>query len=147
MYGAFQYAFTHSGQFVDEQSALVLAQEYITNEEFVQAYDLLNEFSKQNDTSGNALFLQSYVEIKLNKLEEAKTHLHQLIEKKSDFHEAFYNLSLIYLDEGDYVAAKEYAKKALENQPSNKDYQVLLNQISDLESAASSSQLRRPITD
>ena len=147
MYGAFQYAFTHSGQFVDEQSALVLAQEYINNEEFAQAYELLNEFSKRNDNSVNSLFLQSYVEIKLDKLEEAKTHLHQLIEKKSDFHEAFYNLSLIYLDEGDYVAAKEYAEKALENQPSNEDYQVLLNQISDLESAASSSQLRHPITD
>ena len=61
----------------------------------------------------------------------------QVIEMKSDFHEAYYNLSLICLDEENYVKAKEYAEKALEKQPSNEDYQKLLNQIMDLESAAS----------
>ena len=71
----------------------------------------------------------------------------QVIEMKSDFHEAYYNLSLIYLDEEDYVKAKEYAEKALENQPSNEDYQKLLNQIMDLESAASGLQLPRSIID
>ena len=147
IYGIFQYSFTHSGQFVDEQSTIVLVQEYINHEEFAQAYELLNEFSKQHENTANSLFLQSYVEIKLEKLDEAKAHLHQVIEKKSDFHEAFYNLSLIYLDEADYMAAKEYARKALESQPSNEDYKKLLNQISDLESAASSSQLPRSIID
>ena len=92
-------------------------------------------------------FLQSYVEIKLDKLDEAKAHLLQVIEMKSDFHEAYYNLSLIYLDEEDYAKAKEYAEKALENQPSNEDYQKLLNQIMDLESAASGLQLPRSIID
>ena len=125
----------------------MLAREYINHEEFAQAYELLNEFLKQHENTANSLFLQSYVEIKLEKLDEAKTHLHQVIEKNADFHEAFYNLSLIYLDEADYVAAKEYARKALEIQPSNEDYKKHLNQISDLESAASSSQLPRSIID
>ena len=35
---------SHSGKLIDEQSALVLAQEYVNNEEYVQAYELLNEF-------------------------------------------------------------------------------------------------------
>lgn len=146
IYGILQYSFTHSEQFVDEQSAIVLAQEYINHEEFAQAYKLLSGFSKQHENTANTLFLQSYVEIKLEKLDEAKAHLHQVIEKKSDFHEAFYNLSLIYLDEEDYISAKQYARKALESQPSNEDYKKLLNQISDLESAASSSSIPRPIT-
>lgn len=147
IYGIFQYSNTHSELFVNEQSTIVLAQEYINHEEFAQAYELLNEFSKQHGNTANSLFLQSYVEIKLEKLDEAKDHLQQAIEKKSDFHEAFYNLSLIYLDEEDYVAAKKYARKALETQPTNEDYKNLLNQISDLESAASSSQLPRSIID
>ena len=147
IYGAFQYSTSHSGKLIDEQSALVLAQEYINNEEYAQADELLNEFLRQNESTANSLFLQSYVEIKLNKLDEAKAHLLQVIEMKSDFHEAYYNLSLIYLEEEDYVKAYEYAEKALENQPSNEDYQKLLNQIKDLESAASGLQLPRSIID
>ena len=50
----------------------------------------------------------------------------QVIEMKSDFHEAYYNLSLICLDEENFAKAKEYAEKAVENQPSNEDYQKLL---------------------
>ncbi len=147
IYGIFQYSFAHSGQLIDEQSALVLAQEYINNEEYAQAYELLDEFLSQNESTANSLFLQSYVEIKLNKLDEAKADLLQVIEVKSDFHEAYYNLSLIYLEEEDYVKAHDYAEKALENQPSNEDYQKLLNQITDLESAASGLQLPRSIID
>jgi rhomboid protease GluP len=147
IYGAFQYSTSHSGKLIDEQSALVLAQEYINNEEYAQADELLNEFLRQNENTANSLFLQSYVEIKLNKLDEAKAHLLQVIEMKSDFHEAYYNLSLIYLEEEDYAKAYEYAEKALENQPSNEDYQKLLNQIKDLESAASGLQLPRSIID
>ena len=66
---------------------------------------------------------------------------------KSDFHEAYYNLSLICLEEENFAKAKEYAEQAVENQPSNEDYQKLLNQIKDLESAASGLQLPRSIID
>ena len=147
IYGAFQYSTSHSGQLIDEQSALVLSQEYINNEEYAQAYELLNEFLSQNESTANSLFLKSYVEIKLDRLDEAKAHLLQVIDMKSDYHEAYYNLSLICLEEENYAKAKEYAEQAVENQPSNEDYQKLLNQIMDLESAASGLQLPRSIID
>jgi len=76
---------------------------------------------------------------------EAKEHLHQVIDMNKDFHEAFYNLALIYLNEGNYEQAKEYAEEALERQPNNKEYDKLLTQINELESAASESWLPRSL--
>lgn len=132
----FQYSFTHSSQLVDEQSVLILAGEYVKNEEYDKANVMISEFLRDNEGTANSLFLLSFTEIKTGKLEEAKTHLHQVIEMNSDFHEAFYNLALVYLSEGNYVQAKEYASEAAEKEPSNDDYQKLVTEIMNLESDA-----------
>ncbi|WP_338451633.1 rhomboid family intramembrane serine protease [Niallia oryzisoli] len=139
IFGLFQYSIANEGKLIDEQSALVIAQDYVEKEDYDRAYTFLQEYESQNESTANTLFLLSYIEIKTERIEEAKQHLHQVIEMKSDFHEALYNLSLIYLSEKNYLLAKQYAEEALDIQPKNNEYNKLLTQINELESAASES--------
>ncbi|WP_071395751.1 rhomboid family intramembrane serine protease [Bacillus tuaregi] len=135
LFGLFQYTQENEGKLIDEQSALVLAQQYVEDEDYQPAYRLLQEYDSQNESTANILFLLSFVEIKLNHLDDAKAHLHQAIDMEANFHEAFYNLSLLYLSEENYLQAKEYAEEAHQLQPENKDYDKLLTKINELESA------------
>lgn len=137
VFGILHYSYTHIGQFVNEQSSIILAQNYIEKEDFNKAHQILEDYINEKDDTVNTLFLLSYTEIKTGRMDEAIKHLHQVIKMKSDFHEAFYNLSLVYLNEEKYDEAKLYAEQAVKLQPSNKDYQKLLAEISGSESAAS----------
>jgi len=74
-------------------------------------------------------FLLSYTEIKLEKLEDARTHLQKVIELNPDFHEAHYNLALVYLNENQLDLAKEHATKALDLRPNQKEYKELVGKI------------------
>lgn len=135
VYFVIQYSFQTPGRLMDEQSAIVLAQEYAKSEDFDSAYRILEEFLDYNEDTVNVLFLLSFTEIKTGRVEDAKAHLLQVIEQKPNFHEALYNLALVYFSEENYEQAKEYASKALEYKPTNSDYQQLIEQITDSEAA------------
>lgn len=136
--GVLQYSFASPGKFIDEQSALILGQNYIVNEQFDEAYTVLNEYNTKNQEEVHILFLLSFSEIKTGQFQEAKAHLHQVIELKPDYHEAFYNLSLVYYREENWAKAREYASQAVSLKPSNQDYQNLLKEITDRGSLESS---------
>ncbi|WP_428909112.1 rhomboid family intramembrane serine protease [Niallia sp. Krafla_26] len=131
---AFHYSQNNPGKLIDEQSALILGQTYIQNDEFDEAYTILNKYNEYNSKTVNTLFLLSFSEIKTGRVEEAKNHLHEVIQLEPNFHEAYYNLSLLYYSEEDFLKAKEYASKAVEKQPSNNDYQSLLEEIKEHDS-------------
>ena len=122
---------------LDEQSALVLAQKYIQSEEYDEAYKFLNEFNSQNGSTVHTLFQLSFSELKTGRIQEAKEHLHEVIEMNPGFHEAFIIYLLIYCNE-EIWPSKGICSQALEKQPSNQDYQNLLNEITNLESGGSS---------
>jgi rhomboid protease GluP len=128
--GMLQYGFSDSASVVDRQSILILAQEYIKNEEFDQAYQLLHDYQAQDGESAEVLFLLSFTEIKRDNLESAKSYLLQVIELDPEFHEAHYNLSLVYLEQRDYNEAKKHAEHALELNGEKKEYKDLLDDIS-----------------
>lgn len=98
-------------------------------------YTLLSDFVKDDNKSPELYFLLSYAEIKKGKMDKAKEHLHYVINQKSDFHEAYFNLALIYLDEKNIKEAKTYAQKAADLNPEQGEYQNLLKQIADWESS------------
>ncbi len=124
-----QYGFSGKADLVDERSILVLAQQHIKEKEYEQAYELLADYKKTGDPSSEALFLLSFAEIKQGKLDDAKTNLLKVIEMNPDFHEAYYNLALIYLDEKSLNKAKIYAEKAVELKPGEENYEKTLEQI------------------
>lgn len=137
-YGSVQYGYSDSTEVVDEKSVLLLAQEYIQAEDYEEAYQLLQRFEKQESGSPDVLFLLSYTEIKRDNLEKAAENLVKVVEMKPDFHEAHYNLAIVYLEQKNFQQALVHAENALANQPDNKDYQSLRNKINSyLQSAES----------
>ncbi|HAQ06282.1 MAG TPA: rhomboid family intramembrane serine protease, partial [Bacillus bacterium] len=132
-----QYGFSGQADIVDEQSILLLAQQYIKAEEYEKANDLLRSYEERGNSSAETLFLRSYTEIKQERLEEAKLHLLQVIEIEPGFHEAYYNLALVYLDQKNFKEAQKYAEQAVELKPDQENYRKTLTQINDyLEASA-----------
>ncbi|WP_079509747.1 rhomboid family intramembrane serine protease [Mesobacillus jeotgali] len=124
-----QYGFSGKADLIDERSVLVLAQQHIKAEEYQQANDLLSEYGESEELSSESLFMLSFTEIKLGRLEDAKKHLLKVIDMEPEFHEAYYNLALIYFDEKNLELARIYAKKAVELNPGKESYEKTLEQI------------------
>lgn len=51
------------------------------------------------------------------------------MKEEASFHEAHYNLALIYLDEEDPEKARHHAEEAAGLKPDQEEYQKLLKQI------------------
>lgn len=128
--GMLQYGYSHPVSVVDEQSILIHAQDYIKSENYEGAYQLLKQYQSQENESPEILFLLSYTEVKRGHLENAKNYLLRVIDLREDFHEARYNLALIYLEQGLVEKAKEQAGKAVQASPDNSSYKELLDSIS-----------------
>jgi rhomboid protease GluP len=124
-----QYGFGGKANLVDERSILVLAQQHVKAEEYEQANELLTDYRELETLSAESLFMLSFTEIKLGQLEDAKSNLLKVIDMAPDFHEAYYNLALIYFDEKELKKAQTYAEKAVELNPGKESYQKTLEQI------------------
>ncbi|WP_139339595.1 rhomboid family protein [Bacillus dakarensis] len=122
------YGFQHPSAVLNEPSVLMMSQEYIQAEEYEKAYSLLMESVEENPTA-QYYFLLSFTEIKLGKLAEAEKSLLKVIEIDPRFHEAYFNLALVYLDQGDAEKARHYVEKAVDIEPNQQDYNELLDQL------------------
>ncbi|MDV2887748.1 tetratricopeptide repeat protein, partial [Alkalihalophilus pseudofirmus] len=58
-----------------------------------------------------------------------KNHLQKAIELNPKFHEAYFNLALINLEENDLQEAKGNAEKAAKLKPGHKEYLNLVREI------------------
>ncbi|WP_035423597.1 rhomboid family protein [Bacillus sp. UNC438CL73TsuS30] len=130
IWGSLSYGYSTGARTRDESSSLALAQEYIKQDKYDQAYQVLRETEKKlKSPSANVYFLLSYTEIKKGMLSEAKIHLDKATQLYPDFEEAYYNLALINIEEGDYKEAKVNAEKAVKINPDRKDYSDLVRKI------------------
>ncbi|MEW9107739.1 MAG: rhomboid family intramembrane serine protease [Cytobacillus gottheilii] len=128
------YGFSDHSKVVDEQSLMIAASEYIDAGEHEKVIELLEEPAQSEDASANVLFQLAYAEIHTGKMTEAKEHLQGVIEKNDQFHEAYYNLALIYLNENNVAEAKELVTRAIELENGEELYTNLLEQINQYES-------------
>ena len=130
IWGSLTYGFTHSASSKDESANFMLAQEYVKQEEYQKAYDVLVEIEPNIfEPSSQLYFLLSFVEIKLRMLPDAKNHLLKVIELEPDLSEAYYNLALILLEEKDLQQAKSYAEKAANLNPEKHEYSDIVDEI------------------
>jgi rhomboid protease GluP len=130
VYTSLAYGFSTSAQTKDENSSIMLAEDYVKQGKYNQAYKLLKETETNADNlSERTYFLLSYVEIKKNLLPEAKNHLQKAIQLDSKFDEAYFNLALINLEQNDLNQAKQNAEKAAKLEPTNKQYSELVQEI------------------
>ena len=130
LWGSLSYGFSASGKAYDENSGLLMAQEYIKQNNYDKAYNVLKE-SEENavNVSEKTYFLLSFVEIKKEMLTEAKTHLEKAIKLDPSFDEAFFNLALINLEQKDLEEAKENIQLAIKQNPNQQNYSELLQEI------------------
>ncbi|MFD1705404.1 rhomboid family intramembrane serine protease [Siminovitchia sediminis] len=106
----------------------VLAQKQIEDGDIEAAHDTLSNLIAKGKGDAVTYFQAAYTEIHLQRLAEAKEHLHRAIEMKPDFHEAHFNLALVYDELGESEKAREYAVKA-EKLSSEKKYREFLKEI------------------
>ncbi|WP_163103397.1 rhomboid family intramembrane serine protease [Peribacillus alkalitolerans] len=106
-----------------------LANEYIQAGEENEARDLLKGLLHERPTAPHAYFLLGNLEAKEKRYQEAKTAYLEAIQQKKDLHEAYYNLSLVYLEEGNTEKAKEQLLLAIKYGKGEPMYQTLLEKL------------------
>ncbi|MBV7507477.1 rhomboid family intramembrane serine protease [Bacillus sp. sid0103] len=130
LWGSLTYGFSASGKAYDENSRLLMAQEYIKQNNYDKAYNVLKESEKNAvNVSEKTYFLLSFVEIKKEMLPEAKTHLEKAIKLDPSFDEAFFNLALINLEQKDLEEARKNIQQAIKLKPNQEDYGTLQQEI------------------
>lgn len=127
--GLLKYGFSESARTVHENSALIGAQTYIQTEEFDRVEDLLSDYVNDGAASAEVYLMLAYAELKTDEITKAKDHLYEAMDKKKDFHEAYYYLAVILLNEGNIQEAKKYAVMANEIMPNQSHYEELLTII------------------
>ena len=96
---------------------LQIGQEYLQDEEIDKAYPFLQRAVEQGADIPEATFLLAYAEAKFENYEEAKILLLDTVANRPEFHEAHYNLSLIYLELNQLAEARASIQKAVQIQP------------------------------
>jgi rhomboid protease GluP len=130
VWGSLFYGFSNAGRALDEKSTIMMAQEYLKQNDYGKAYNLLKDYEEiSKNPSERTYLILSYVEIKKEMFSAAKTHLHKAIKLDSKMSEAYYYLALIDLDENDVQQAKVNAEKAAKLKPDEKDYDNLVREI------------------
>jgi rhomboid protease GluP len=125
--GIFSGAQKHSSE--DVKITLGLAQHYIEKERYERAEHLLKSIHDAGEYKAEVDFLLSYIQIKRGNIVAAKQYLLSAVETNPRFHEAFYNLALVYLDLKEYTNAENAAAAAVDLQPENEKYRQLLSNI------------------
>ncbi|HEY2421365.1 MAG TPA: rhomboid family intramembrane serine protease, partial [Neobacillus sp.] len=128
--GSLFYGFSDSARVLDEKSTIMMAQEYIKQNDYEKAYSSLVDFTeKSKHPSERAYLILSFVEMKKEMFPDAKKHLNMAIKLNPKMSEAYYYLALINLDENDVKQAKVNAEKAVKIKPKEKDYLNLVSEI------------------
>lgn len=109
------------------QSAYMLVHDYIHDEKFHQAELALEKLEPKNNE--DYYFLLSYIQLKKNKLNDAKKNLQKTIALNPEFHEAYYNLAIVSLYNKNLEEAREYIQAALALDKNNPEYLLLWDKI------------------
>ncbi|WP_433743144.1 rhomboid family intramembrane serine protease [Falsibacillus pallidus] len=125
------YGYRYSAANQGPDSVNILAQEYIQDKKYSDAQKLLEDYLNSHDGNALTYFFLSFAEMKEEAYPSAKEHLQKAVKLEPSFHEAHYNLALLYYDEGDYVQAKQEVEKALKYSD-DKKYKTLLDQLESL---------------
>ena len=129
-YGSLQYGFRspHSAA-LNDQTMAMLAQDYLAEGKDDQARALLTDYSKNHFNAPISHFMLGNIAAEEGDQAEAKDHYEKAIDQNPDFHEAYYNLALVYISLENVNEAKPLVEKAIELDPANESYQTLLAEV------------------
>ncbi|WP_377912810.1 rhomboid family intramembrane serine protease [Bacillus songklensis] len=123
------YGFSPKNLEKDTEYALGIAQNFNANKQYDKALDVLQPFQEKSIKDSRIYFLLSYAQIKKNEIEKGRNNLETAVRYDPSFHEAHYNLALIYLSLGEVEKARTSIEKAAKLEPKNEQYQQLLREV------------------
>ncbi|MBM7701533.1 rhomboid family intramembrane serine protease [Metabacillus iocasae] len=123
------YGFNEQNVEKDTDSALMIASQYIQKEEYSKVNRVLTPFIDGNSKDSRVYFLASIVEFQENDLNQARQYLESAVQYNNQFHEAHYNLALIYSEMNETEKAKEAVNKAVQLDSSNEKYNQLWGKL------------------
>jgi rhomboid protease GluP len=124
MYGVSNHLKNPDPMFLAQQ-----AQDYIANEEYEKAYNLLQKEIDSETETALLYFYLSYTEIQLGDYNAATVNLERTIQLDPDFHEAHYNLALVYAELNQLDKARQSIRAAVKLKPNENSYKQLLKKL------------------
>lgn len=121
----------YSGLLVNKDPMAInaIAQEEIQSGDYENAYKNLTDLHEDGKATAETYFLISFIELNEKRYEEGAANLKKAIAKRQDFHEAYYNLALVYMELGNFEEARIQAGKALDIMPDHAPYQKLAKEL------------------
>lgn len=105
------------------------AETLLQNGEYDKAHDILLPLEEQKEEYPEVLFYLSFIDIKKGRLEDAESRLVDVTSLQPDFHEAHYNLALVYLELKKTEKALVSIERAIEIEEDGANYQNLRSEI------------------
>jgi len=105
------------------------AETLLQNGEYDKAHDILLPLEEQKEEYPEVLFYLSFIDIKKGRLEDAESLLVDVTSLQPDFHEAHYNLALVYLELKKTEKALVSIERAIEIEEDGANYQNLRSEI------------------
>ncbi|WP_194841324.1 rhomboid family intramembrane serine protease [Salinibacillus xinjiangensis] len=133
MVGLMFYGIEQSDTSNSPQTAAVLAQEYLEEERYDEAIDLLSVAIQENENKNELLYFnRSVAYYYTNNMDNARSDLETVIEINPEFAEAHYNLALVYSNLDLYDQAYEHAEQAVKLKPDQKDWVDFKEQLTEI---------------
>ncbi|WP_337020508.1 rhomboid family intramembrane serine protease, partial [Oceanobacillus massiliensis] len=116
---------------VNSQSyQLMQMEQLLADEKYEEAVDIATRaLDMEGDLEAPILFQRSYAYIELTEIDRAITDLEQSIQSKNPLPEAYYNLALLYFNDGRIEEAREMISNAFEMEPEVEAYKSLYEEI------------------
>lgn len=110
---------------------IILVEEAIAKKDFDTVVDITTDaIENTNDEyTAELLFQRSYAYIHLNQVQLAINDLEESVSLKPDYAEAYYNLTLLYIDQGEEEKATQTVQTALRLNPTDEDYIKLYERV------------------
>ena len=107
----------------------LLARSNISLQNWQEAYDLFDEFSKRVPTFAPAYYAMGWLDIRLNRTEDARRQLERSLSLAPSLTGARYELAQLDLDEGEIEAAEKLFKDLLKLNPKDAKANVAMGDI------------------
>jgi rhomboid protease GluP len=105
------------------------AEMLLQNGEYDKAHDILLPLEEQKEEYPEVLFYLSFIDIKKGRLEVAESRLVAVTSLQPEFHEAHYNLALVYLELKKTEKALVSIERAIEIEADGANYENLRSEI------------------
>lgn len=123
-----------SGTFLKSNAAVQvqMASEAIQEGNYQKVLELTSEALQSPDNyEAELLFFRSIAHLELNEIQQAIRDLERTVGIKPEFAEAYYNMALLYENQGNITKAAEAAGRAYELKPQNADFKKLYQRLSE----------------